>query len=312
MENKTELLTKIAQDYYISGLSIGQIVDKYHLSRYLVNKYLEEAKQEKIVTITIHTPLERQRDLEKKIHDLFDIDNIYIIKDSQDTCDQESHVITFAASEIFRHIQASRIVGTVWGETISEIIEQFPQVMLEDCTFTQFIGENKKYKSKAGTMRMVQKIADKFSANYLTLSGPLYIAEPNTRKGMLEEFSSQPTLAAAKQMDLIFCGLGTLASLKSIPIWRDHLKTLFPKINTGDIAGMAYGRPYDIHGNFLNQDSDCTFGIDLATIFKVPKRICVVRSKFKSQATIGALRGRLFTDLILTESVARRLLDDLK
>lgn len=311
MDNHIKLLTKLAQDYYISNLSIGELVEKYNISRYLINKYLDDAKKEKIVTININTPVERQTELERTFHDFFDIESIYVIKDNDLSEGQSANLIQFAASELFHHIKDSHITATTWGGTMYDVIEKLPKEVLQDHIFTQFIGENRKYKSEAGSMRMVQKIADNFSANYLTLSGPLYITNPNTRQGMLNDIASQETMTAAQNIDLIFCGLGTLASINSIPTWRDNIDLIFSNINTDDIAGMIFGRPYDRQGHFLNMENDCTFGIDLDTILKIPKRIGIVKSKFKSQSTIGALRGKFFTELIISESVARRILSEI-
>ena len=43
---------------------------------------------------------------------------------------------------------------------------------------------------------------------------------------------------------------------------------------------------------------------------KVPRRICLVRGKSKSRPVVGALRGKLITDMILTEAMAYRILNE--
>ena len=49
----------------------------------------------------------------------------------------------------------------------------------------------------------------------------------------------------------------------------------------------------------------------MKTIFQTPKRVGVVKSKFKPQATLGTLRGKFFTELIISESIAERILAEL-
>ena len=73
---------------------------------------------------------------------------------------------------------------------------------------------------------------------------------------------------------------------------------------------MIFGRPYDINGRFLNQGDDKIVGLPVAQILQVPKRICLVRGKSKYQAVIGALRGQLITDIILSEAMAYRILNE--
>lgn len=309
--NNHELLAQLSQDYYLSQLTLSELSEKYALSRYLVNKYLEDARKQGIVTITISAPINRDFELERQFQQLFDISRIYIIKDGEHLEDKEA-IIKFAADRIHSRIIDSQTVGLLWGETMFDVIGHFPPQPVPNLVLTQLMGENRKYNSAAGSMRMVEKAAKQFSAEYITLSGPLYIVNPAIREGMEHEIASQAAFAAARKMDLVFSGLGTLASVNSIPLWRAHTSEIFPDVNLGAIAGMAYGRPYDINGKLLvSPENDSIFGVDMKTILQTPHRIGVVRSKFKTQATLGALRGKFFTELIISESIANRILAEL-
>ncbi|UQS81934.1 sugar-binding transcriptional regulator [Bombilactobacillus folatiphilus] len=303
-----ELLASVAQDFYLSKLNLAEIAAKYRISRYLVNKYIDEATQEGIVTINIQTPAARNLQLEQQFHKLFGISNIYILKEDPDSPQNVKNVQKYAAKKIERYIKQSHVIGTTWGTTIFNVINQFQGSNLENTRFTQFIGENMKYNSAVGSRRMVERAALKFSSSYNILTGPLYIVNNQTRQGMLREIATQETLKLAQRMELIFTGIGTIDSVKSIPAWGKHLPLIFPQVNLMQIVGMTFGRPYDINGKFLNIADDKTFGTDLETILNTPLRVAVVTSKFKSKALLGALRGNFFTDIITNESVAWRVI----
>ena len=128
---------------------------------------------------------------------------------------------------------------------------------------------------------------------------------------MLREFTSQPALQAASQMDLLFCALGTLKSVNANPLWREHLLTIFPKLRQDDVAGLVFGRPYNVKGKFLTVGNDHVFGLPLEQILATPRRIGIVKNKFKKEATLGALRANIFTDLIISETLARFILEEL-
>ncbi|MDR2977485.1 MAG: sugar-binding transcriptional regulator [Streptococcaceae bacterium] len=308
----TDLLANLARDYYLSNMTFSELVDKYSLSRYLVNKYLEMARQTGVVTILIDTPLRRNQELERQFHQLFDINEIAIIEDGG-LENGRDNLIRFSAEYIQKYIIQSSIVGTLWGATIYDVTEHFTPMVRDGLIFTQFMGENRKYKSAAGSRRMVENAAQKFSSNFITLSGPLYIVNKDVRKGLIHEIASQPAMKAAKKMDMLFSGLGTLASVNSIPDWRKHIHEIFPHVNLDEIAGMVYGRPIDINGKVLVDPSeDCVFGLSMLQILQTPRRIVIVPSKFKAQSTLGALRGKFFTDLIVTEAVAKRILDEIE
>ncbi|GAB2024510.1 sugar-binding transcriptional regulator [Lactovum odontotermitis] len=306
-----DLLANLARDYYIANMTFAELADKYSLSRYLVNKYLEEARQTGIVTILIETPLQRNQELERQFHKLFDIQEIAIIDDGG-LASGRDNLISFAAEHIQRRIIQSSIVGTLWGATMYDVTEHFLPVVRDGLTFTQFMGENRKYKSAVGSRRMVENAAQRFSADFITLSGPLYVVNKETRNGMIHEIASQPAIRAARKMNMLFTGLGTLASVNSIPDWRAHIDEIFPNVNLDEVVGMVYGRPIDINGKVLvKPEEDCVFGLSMLQILRTPHRIAVVPSKFKAQSTLGALRGKFFTDLIISEAVATRILNEI-
>ena len=73
-----------------------------------------------------------------------------------------------------------------------------------------------------------------------------------------------------------------------------------------------YGRPYDENGNMLNIQNDKIVGLSLDEIMSVPRRVALAQDKSKSLAIRGALRGHLITELIMSESVAFRVLSESK
>ncbi|XRF76906.1 hypothetical protein OGM84_11820 [Pediococcus acidilactici] len=84
----------------------------------------------------------------------------------------------------------------------------------------------------------------------------LYIVDDTIREHLPEEPAIRTTLAAARRMDFLFCGLGTISSFNSISTWKSAKNKILPYVNAEDIAGMLYARPYDINGNFLTQTND--------------------------------------------------------
>lgn len=108
----------------------------------------------------------------------------------------------------------------------------------------------------------------------------------------------------AAQMDMLLSGLGTIESINAIPAWRSAKEAIFPGVDLDQVAGMAFGRPYDINGNFLiDQANDKTFSLPLEQILQVPRHFAVVQAF----AALGALRWGFFTDMIFTETIAMKV-----
>lgn len=302
------LLANLAQDYYLSELSLAQLAKKYHLSRYLVNKYLDDARRKGIVSISIASPAPRNLALEKIFQQHFSIPYIAIMRNSMDPLETKESSFHYAAQELTTLISGNKTIGLTWGVTLYNLLNALPASIQEDVTFCQFIGDDLKPNSAVGAMRLVRQTASKFSANALTLPAPLYMVSDQNRTQLAEEIALKPTMAAANQMDVLVTTPGTLDSLRSVPLWRDHESELFPQTNLSEAVGMLFGRPYDIQGRFLNQGQDKTFGANLENILATPRRLGIVNTNFKTQATLGALRGNFFTDLLITEALAERIL----
>ncbi|USS92324.1 sugar-binding transcriptional regulator [Fructobacillus americanaquae] len=305
------LLAQISEDYYLNKLSFGEISTKYDVSRYLINKYLTEAVKTGVVKIEIATSANRNSQLEQVFKEKFPNTNCYIIQDDTTTSATEDLISNYAANLVVKHLEnGPHIVGMTWGDTMYSLIDAITSNPLDQIKFTQFVGENMKYNSTAGSVRIVERAAKKVAGEFLTLPAPLYLADDAVRDGLYEAVSIKQTIDLAKQMDTVLTGMGTIASLESIAIWNQNINRLFPNVKLGEVAGMIYGRPYDINGNILNVGSDKVVGLDMNSILATPKRIGVVRSKAKSKAALGALRGGFLTDLVMSESLAYRIINE--
>ncbi|MCP9302745.1 sugar-binding transcriptional regulator [Leuconostoc mesenteroides] len=306
------ILSQIAEDYYLNKLPFGDISKKYNISRYLVNKYLNEAVKVGIVKIEITENSNRNPQIEHILCDKFKDINFYVVQDDINNITTSEHLANFAATYVDEVLQGNnKIVGLTWGETIYTMIDSLKNRPLERVKFTQFLGENMKYNSTAGSMRMVERAAKKVSGEFLTLPAPLYILNDSVRNGLYSEPSLQNTIAVADNMDALITGVGTILSLDSIPIWKQNLNAIFSTVNIQEIAGLIYGRPYDINGRFLNLEADKVLGLRIDQILKVPKRICLVRGKSKYMPVIGAIKGKLITDVIMTEGMAYKILNEI-
>nr|WP_306800971.1 sugar-binding domain-containing protein [Melissococcus plutonius] len=301
-----EFLTNLCEQYYINNQTITDLSEQFNLSRYKILKYLDEAKERNLVTISIHSPFSRNYDLEKTLRNEFDLE-IFILKDNQDLAKSDLNFWHFAASHVQQLIKEAKIVSLSWGNTIYKTIDQFSPIIRENLTFTQFIGEFGKYHSLAGSMRLVQKAADCYESNYLTLPAPLYIINDSTKLALTLEPVIAKTLETARHSDLLFTGISTPTAIESVAPWYDLKHLLFKDFDQA--VGFLYGRPFDYYGNFLTAKTDKTFGLSLTDTFNIPNRVGICNSKFKVRSIIGALRGGFFTHLIIDEKIALKILD---
>ena len=166
------LLVKICEDYYLEDINISEISKKYGITRYKALKYIEDAREKQLVSISINSPYARNYELEEIFKNYFKT-NIYILKSSEDLSQHDLLFSKFAADYIQELIKKANVVALSWGDTVYKVIDQFKMGAREELIFTQFIGEIGKYNSLAGSTRLVQKAAERYESSYLTLSIPL-------------------------------------------------------------------------------------------------------------------------------------------
>ena len=304
--SKEELLIELSKDYYLKNIPITDLTKKYQLSRYKISKKLEEATSTGIVSISINAPFERNHEIESFFNKHFKT-QVLVLKNIDSLVQHDINFWNFCAKTTQQMIADTSVVSLSWGDSVYKVIEQFKTSIQEDLIFTQFIGESGKYHSLAGSMRLVQKAASKYESRYLTLTAPLYIMSNEARELLGQEPILSKTITTARKSDILLTGLATPASITSVDAWNQNKELIFgPQFDNA--IGIVYGRAYDIDGNFLNQSQDKTFGLTLAQILQIPKRVSFCNNKFKATACLGALNGNFFTHMIIDEKSALKIM----
>ena len=73
------LLYKIAKAYYEDGLTQDQIGRRFGLSRIKVSRLLQQARQSRVVQITITPPPDSFGDLERDLETAYGLDEVVVV-----------------------------------------------------------------------------------------------------------------------------------------------------------------------------------------------------------------------------------------
>ncbi|BDR60554.1 sugar-binding transcriptional regulator [Lactobacillus xylocopicola] len=302
-----EQLANIAHDYFLSKLNIADISKKYNLSRYLITKAIEEAQDKGIVKISIYQSPKRAEKLEKELQRLFNLKEVYILTDLETKNQDNEMIVNYAAKQIQNYAKSAHVIGLTWGTLLKDIINNFSETNQENLTFVQLLGQA--VNSSKRKNQLVQEAADKFNAQSLTFPAPLYAINPDLVQNIKQEPYYQYIEHFFAQIDLAFASIGTVQSLESGQFFMDHYADhLFEPGKQEEIAGIIFGRPYDIKGNFYQPLEAHISGISLDDIMRIPNRFVTVKNRFKEDALLGALRSGVITHLLTTSGIAERVL----
>ncbi|MBP2057685.1 DNA-binding transcriptional regulator LsrR (DeoR family) [Lactobacillus colini] len=304
---RDEELANIAHDYYLSRLTIGEIVKKYNLSRYLISRALDEAQQKGIVKISIKRKIKRNAKLEAQIKNKFDLKEVIVLKTRETTNQDNEALVSYAAEQVQAYLNTAQNAGVTWGTLVHDVINNFEEDKRENLTFVQLVGQP--INSIARKNPLVQVAAAKYDANFRLLPAPLYAVHPELLTAIKNEPFYQTINDYYNNLDLIFSGIGTLASFSVSTYTKENYeKVLFKNIPEDKVAGMIFGRAYDINGRLLGDIDNHICGISIEQIMQTPVRFVIVKNRFKTSALLGALRAGFVTHLITNEGIANRVL----
>ncbi|MBO8441224.1 MAG: hypothetical protein IAA89_02115 [Firmicutes bacterium] len=308
-DQERKLLINVAQDYYLSHLSIKEIADKYKISRYHINKYLTQAVDTGIVEIKISRKVQRNFAYEQEIKKQFNLKNVYVIKENNEI--DHHNLFKFTAEQLQRALNDANVVGVTWGATLMQIINLFTNLNTKkQIKFVQFLGNDLNYSKKANISQVITKLSSlPINGSFSFLNAPLYIFNNLTKTLLSREASMAEVLSQASQMDLLIASIARPKALNINP-WKDNLSSILGEdTDIEAVAGLSFGRPYDVNGNFVNLKNDKAFGLTINEIMSIPKRICIVVKESKNKAVLGAMRGGMYTDYLITDKIAKYILD---
>lgn len=310
-ELTNEQLAEVAHDFYLSKLSIAEITKKYGLSRYLIGKALDTAQARGIVHITINSSIRRNADLERQIRKHFKLQEVFVLQKLATKIEDERALVNFAAKQVQRYLEKVHTVGLTWGTTLLDLCNNLQESDRPDLNFIQLLGIP--INSSPRKNPLVQRAADKFTAQAMTLPVPLYLLNTDLVKQLKQEPFFAQIDQAYQQLDMVISGIGTLQSWDDNPFLQKYYhQALLGHIDPEKIAGFIFGRAYDIYGNVYHELEPHLCGISEDEIRQVPMRIIIEKNRFKTKALLGALRTGYITHLVLNEGIAQRLLQEVK
>lgn len=306
-----QVLAGIAHDFYLSKLNIGEISQKYDLSRYLITKALEEAENRGIVKIQIKQGIKRNPSLEREFQKKFNLKEAFILESTKNKNENMEAIVSFAAGQIQTYLKKTKIAGISWGSTMRGVINDFTEEDLNHLYFVQLVGQA--INANPSKNPLAQDAAAKFHAHSLTLPAPLYMLDTALIPALKREPYYQVIEDHYHNLDLLFTGIGTMQSIKvNRFLEENYVPQLFKDIPENKVAGTIMGRLYDNDGHFFPNIEEHICGISIKDIEKTPIRFCVVRDQFKSRALLGALRTGMITHLVTNDAIAKSVLQNMQ
>jgi DNA-binding transcriptional regulator LsrR (DeoR family) len=306
------LLYRIAQAYYIDGLTQQQIAERFGVSRPKVSRLLSQARDEKVVNITLVPPSGGMADLEHDLERTYGLQEVVVVSVSDpDNLNNVKRELGPAGGEcLMRYISGDEVIGISWGLSILALVDALPFRSWPNVTIVQIAGGLGPVDDLEHSTDLARRLAQRFDANLRLLPAPGIVSTVEAARALKADRRIADTLALAAQADIALVGVGvplsdTIRLRDGTIVSESDLQHLKDAGSVGDV-GLRY---VDAHGRSLGLEMDeRIIGLTLDQITSIPHVIAVAGGTAKYEVIRAALRGEVLDVLVTDHGTAQRLL----
>jgi DNA-binding transcriptional regulator LsrR (DeoR family) len=309
------LLVKAARLYYEQDMTQAQISEKLRLSRQKVQRILDQAREDGIVSIAIHPIMGTFDDLERALESRFGLSEALVVEasspNSQNTIARE--VGAGAAEYLLRVFRPADKIVMSWGNSLLGMVNALASkshVRSQKLRLIQGLGGLGNPNVVHGA-ELVRRAARALGAQPVMIPAPAIAASVAVRDAVYADPYVSQTLALARSADIAFMGIGSSDSdtiavrdlFHFLP--RTALSELLKKGAVGSINLQYFDNAGQIVPSEINER---TIGLTLEELKQIPRVVGVAGGSVKFQAIQAALRAHLVNVLITDHLTAKALL----
>lgn len=304
---------RAAQLYYLQDLTMEAIAHEMRVSRSSVSRLLSHARDVGLVTIAVHSPQDARSLVERRLSERFGI-VAHVVPTPERISEAErlERTALSAARILAQRLDSSMTIGIAWGATLSVVGRHLQSQSTHDSHIVQMNGAaNVRTSGIPYAGEILDRFGSALSATVHQFPVPALFDDPRTKEAMWRERSVRAVLDIQERASVFVFGLGSPhAEVPSHVYSGDYfdaadLEEIERAGVVGDCATVFYRLDGSSDGIGLNARSS---GPDLESVRRIPTRFCIVSSLSKLDALRGALAARIVTELVVEESLARRLL----
>ncbi|WP_423924276.1 sugar-binding transcriptional regulator [Frigoribacterium sp. 2-23] len=297
----------------MQDLTMEAIARELTTSRSSVSRLLKFARDTGLVDIQIKSPLDQATAVGEALHQRYGVlAHVVPVPDQTSDVDRLDRVALTAARTLTGYVDSNTVVGVAWGSTISAVSRYLVPKRTHNTVVVQLNGAgNTRTTGIEYASEILRRFGHAYGALVQQFPVPAFFDDPATKQALWRERSTARVLDLQLAMDLVIFGIGSPLALVPSHVYsggyleRSDQEALDADGVVGDVSTVFFREDGSSEDIPLNARAS---GPDLATIRRVPRRLCVVAGPSKVHSLRGALAAGLVTDLILDEGTARALL----
>lgn len=297
-------LVKVSSMYYNDGWTQAQIAEKLGVSRPVISKLLQRAKDEGIVKVYIKDESVHTVELERKLERYFDLADVVVVPNNGLTGEMAKREVGQAgANYISNNLKDVKSIGVSWGETLASLVQEYPFERREEVTVVPLEGGMGVKQVQIHANQLASELAKKLHSTCTYLYAPAIVETEELQDRLMGMQDVQTVLESGRNVDIALIGIGNPFASSTLMklgyLQEDNLAHLREVGAVGDIGYRFFNEDGQPINNSLNKK---VIGISLEEFKSIKKVIAVVEGEHKVESILGALKGK-FIDVLITDEL---------
>jgi deoxyribonucleoside regulator len=310
--NRHDLMVEVAKLYYLNGLSQRQIANRLKLTRSHVAYLLQEARESRVVEITINRPIARDDELERIFCQEFHLQEAYVvIAEGSDEADILHRIGVCGAEVLSRHVENGMVLGVTPGTGVSSVVNHLKAQRLPDVKVVQLTGSLGVSNKELDAAEQCSRIGRAFGARHYYLHVPLVVDSSAIASALRHDPSVGNVLKLAAQTQLALMGIGSIDPQASTQFHTGYLsfQDLRDLNKLGAVGGISTAF-FDVNGQPVEAPwlTGRSIGVTWEQIMQFERVIGLAGGSAKGEAVLGIARSGLVDILVMDQQAAREAL----
>ncbi len=309
-QDEKDLLVEVSVMYYLENMTQSEIAKSLYMSRPKVSRLLNKAKEENVVDIRINYDTNEFSRIKRRIHQMFKIDNVVVVKTLKNENDTISELGYAAANELKYQLSDNTTIGMSWGRTIKHTVDAFEPKTFKNTHVVELFGAVNYREDRPEMLSIGFDFSKKIGGTFFPLPAPVFIPENSIYEALVNNPMIKNTIDAIDECDLIMTGLGVINSESPQKIWDSYVDPDAKNaiVNAGGV-GYICARFFDYNGQFINHKiNDNVIGIKTKAI-KKSNLFIVAGGVYKARAIHAFLKDGHVNTLVSDDKTLKKILE---
>lgn len=299
-------IVKVSRLYYFEGQTQAEIAKKIGVSRPVISKLLNKARETGIVEIYIKDENAHTVELEHRLEKKYQLKEAIVVPSSGRDPEMIKHSLGKAASfYISKNINGKKSLGISWGSTLAKFVQEYPFEQHQQLKIIPLVGGMGRKLVDIHSNLLAYQLAQKMNTDCSYLYAPAMVETTELKARLIQSEDIAMVLEEGRNVDMAVVGIGnpfegsTMTTMEYLK--EEDLRSLKQAGAVGDIGS----RFYDQAGNEIKHPlNDLVIGLDISEYKKIPEVIGIVEGTHKVESIRAALRGGYLDVLVIDDATA--------